>query len=65
MKETLHTAVVSNICKIERYEEAKIIAHSINVDAEMMDKMNDKAWFEKRIKTLKATDLITIESEEW
>lgn len=65
MRETLHTAVVASGCKIERYDEAKIIAHAINADAERMDKIDDKAWFEKRIKTLKATDLITIESEEW
>jgi hypothetical protein len=60
MQETLHTAVVASGCKIERYEEAKIIA-----DAVRMGKVDEKEWFEKRIKTLKATDLITIESEEW
>jgi len=65
MQETLHSAVVANNCPIERYDEAKIIAHSINADAERLDKMGDKEWFESRIKTLKSTDLITIESEAW
>jgi len=65
MQETLYTAVVANNCPIERYDEAKIIAHAINTDAERMDKMNDKAWFEKRIKTLKSTELVSIESETW
>lgn len=65
MQETLHSAVVANNCPIERYDEAKIIAHAINTDADRMDKMNDKAWFEKRVKVLKATDLINIESEDW
>jgi hypothetical protein len=30
-----------------------------------MDKIDDKAWFENRIKTLKAADLVSIESEAW
>lgn len=65
MQETLYTAVVADNCSIERYDEAKIIARAINADAERMDKMNDKAWFEKRIKALKATELVSIESEVW
>jgi hypothetical protein len=42
MQKTLHTAVVASGCKIERYKEAKIIAHAINADAVRMGKVNEK-----------------------